>query len=93
MEEKFFNWEEIKEKLNSKNVNQPCHRCGNIDFYLVNGFSYLPIQDKYGKPTNFGGPNVPIILTGCTNCGAITPHALGALMSIQSDKEKEGQNG
>lgn len=72
---------EIIKILNSRGVNKPCNRCGNNNFTLLDGYTKLPMYDKLEdmNSVKIGGPSVPVIMTACSKCGAITFHALGAL--------------
>lgn len=81
-----FNRAEIIAALKEKRAKQPCHRCGNDQFTLIDGFSRLQLYDEIGiyKKTDQG---VPVILVGCENCGAITAHAAYALISKNSKDE------
>jgi len=64
--------------LKTKNAVKPCPRCGNQSFTLIDGmfkhFLQLRLED-----TAIGGPSVPTIVVGCTNCGWLAEHAMGAL--------------
>ena len=92
-----YNREQIIGALNEKGVNQPCHRCGNKTFALIDGFSKYHLSDNT-KENVLGGTGVPVVLVGCNNCGAITPHAAVALVKPEEEEieeeEKEGsENG
>ena len=92
MDEKKFNRQEYIDELLNRNAQNPCHRCGNNKFALLDGYSYFPIQEKLGG-TVLGGPNVPAILVVCNNCGAVTPHAIGVFKPFDNNEKKEVQNG
>ena len=93
MREIKYNREQIIEALSEKGAKLPCHRCGNLEFALVDGFS------KYHLSTNLevntiGANGVPVVLTVCNNCGAVTPHAALALVkSEKTTNKKGGENG
>ncbi len=71
---------EIAQKIQEKGAIKPCHRCGKNQFTVLDGFSIIPLQeDSNARGLVVGGPNVPVALIVCNNCGAITQHALGAL--------------
>lgn len=77
---------QIIQALQSKGVEKPCARCGQIKFSVI-GETNIPLQDD---PNTFtiGGPSVPTILVGCDNCGNITQHAsfaLGLMMGSNND--------
>lgn len=92
MENKKFNRQEYIDELQKRNAKNPCHRCRNHNFTLLDGYSYLPIQEKV-KEKIIGGPTVPAILIVCNKCGAITPHAIGVFRPFNNSKKEEGQNG
>jgi hypothetical protein len=92
MDEKNFNRQEYISELTKRNAQNPCHRCSNDNFSLIDGYSYFPIQDRLNG-TKLGGPNVPAILVVCNKCGAVTPHAVGAFKSFEKEEKKESQNG
>ena len=87
-----INKQEIAEKLDDKGAHLPCHRCGNKTFSILNGYSKFIIQENIDDlPTTIiGGPSVPFILIACNNCGAITPHAMGALDLLPKEEQKNG---
>ena len=75
-----LNKEEIADKLNKKGAHLPCHRCGKNEFSILDGYSKIIIQENGEDLSNtmISGPSYPVILIACNNCGAITPHAMGA---------------
>ena len=79
---------EIGRILTERGVKLPCHRCGGIQFTLIDSYSLLSLQDDL-KGTRLGGPAIPVALTACQNCGAITPHALGALGLLPKQEEQK----
>ncbi len=75
-----LNEEEVKARLSERGVNNPCHRCGNLEFLLVKQCSRIALQPEVSGPMILGGgQSVPVVLVVCSKCGAITPHALGTL--------------
>jgi|LGVF01.2.fsa_nt_gb hypothetical protein len=85
-----LNKQEIVEKLKKKGSLLPCHRCGNKTFSIIDGYSKFLVDkniDILPKFT-FGRSSVPIILIVCDNCGAITPHAMGALDLLPKEEQK-----
>ena len=87
-----FNQQEYIQELEKRNAQNPCHRCGNNNFEIIEGYSYFPIQDNPGDIV-LGGKNVPAILVVCTNCGSITPHAIGVFKPLENNQKKEVKNG
>ncbi len=85
---KKFDRKEITDKLIEKGASQPCHRCGHKSFSVIDGFSTYYLTDEYGKAV-LGGLNVPVITAACNNCGAITQHAVGALIEIEKPTKEE----
>ena len=79
--------EKIAGLLTEKGAVHPCHRCGRTSFTVLEGYSNLILQDDIGKGLVIGGPSVPVALVVCTNCGAITSHALGALGLLPQKEE------
>ncbi len=87
-----FNRKQIIQALEEKGANNPCHRCGNKTFAVIDGFARYHLSD-YIDANELGGRGVPTFLVGCNNCGAITPHAALALLGPKI-KDKEGdENG
>lgn len=64
--------------LTEKGADLPCPRCGNPNFTLLSGYFAQPIQPELGS-IMLGGPNIPSVVTVCTQCGFISQHALGVL--------------
>jgi len=69
----------IAEILTKKGVKNPCHRCNSNQFSVLDGYSNMILQDDIKQGLVIGGPSVPVVLVACSNCGAITSHAIGAL--------------
>jgi len=80
----------IAEKLKEKGALRPCHRCGQNSFTVLEGFSNIHLQEDFSAGLVIGGPSVPVAHIVCNNCGAITPHALGALDMLQKEGAKNG---
>ena len=77
--------------LRAKGALKPCPRCGNASFSLIDGMFNHFLQTEL---TNLaiGGPSIPTIVVGCTNCGWLAEHALGALGLLPEqpiDQEKK----
>ena len=81
-----LNTQEIADTLTSRGVKLPCHRCGSNKFTIIDSYSHLTLQNE---PTEIrlGGTTIPVALTACENCGALTPHALGALGLLPKREE------
>jgi len=69
--------EKVAEALRKKTVNQPCQRCGKLNFDVI-GFHSISLNPNAGTLV-IGGPSVPVAIVACVNCGCITEHALGPL--------------
>ncbi len=74
-----FDRKEIARKLEQKGATRPCHRCGQSAFTVIEGLSNVMLQQNMSAGLVIGGPTVPVAHVVCNNCGALTPHALGAL--------------
>ena len=82
---------EMTKKLEELGAKNPCSRCGNKTFTVIDGFGNFPLQNELGnKILVIGGPTIPVVFIACTNCGAITPHAIGALQPLPTQDKKEG---
>ena len=71
--------DKVAKMLTERGATKPCHRCGHTNFSVIEGYSNFPLQENLDGDLFYGGPAVPVAMVGCSNCGAITPHALGAL--------------
>lgn len=69
----------IASLLSERGAVLPCHRCGKTSFTVLDSFSYYTLQDDLNKGVTWPKAVIPVALVGCDNCGAITPHSLGAL--------------
>jgi ribosomal protein S27AE len=74
----------IIEALKRVGANQPCPRCGNTEFSVLNGYDNVLISQTIDGHLFPGGPraptfSVPAALLACTRCGYLSTHALGAL--------------
>ena len=78
---------QIASKLTELGAQLPCHRCGGKHFSVVDNYSLFTMQEEITGALHIGGPAVPIVLVACANCGAITPHALGALGMLPDQEE------
>jgi DNA-directed RNA polymerase subunit RPC12/RpoP len=80
MNERKFDRGKFIEKLQEKGADKECPRCGGKTFSLMNGYTFMPINETTDNIP--GGPSIPAILVICVNCGAITPYALGAFENL-----------
>lgn len=80
--------DKIAKLLTQKGATKPCHRCGHTNFVVIDGYSHFSIQDNMSQGLVIGGPAVPVAMVACANCGAITPHALGALGMLESSGKR-----
>lgn len=71
--------DKVARTLTERGATKPCHRCGHTNFAVIEGYSNFSLQENLDGGLVFGGPAVPVAMVACANCGAITPHALGAL--------------
>lgn len=87
-----LNQNQIIKLLEERGANAPCNRCGKNNFTLVDKYTSFPLQDELDGTLRIGGPNIPVALVICTNCGAIAIHALGALGLLTAQKEEQDAN-
>ena len=83
--------EKIAKKLSERGATKPCHRCGEGAFTVLEGFTNINLQDDFSAGMVIGGPSVPVAHVVCKNCGAITPHALGALDMLPKEEASNGK--
>ena len=76
--------------LTEKGAVKPCHRCGRNKFELLDGYRRIALQDDFQGGFVIGGPSVPAVCVACSNCGAVTSHALGALGLLPAKKKEDG---
>ena len=69
---------EIIDILDQRGATQPCPRCGNQEFTLIDGYFNQPIQSDLSSYA-IGGPAVPSVVVACNRCGYLSQHALGPL--------------
>ena len=71
----------IQQKLIEKGATLPCHRCGKSEFAIIEGATNFQLQETLNLDGGIviGGASMPVIHIVCTNCGAITSHAIGGL--------------
>lgn len=79
--------------LTEKKATRPCHRCGNVNFSLLDGYSNFNLQENLTGALVLGGPTVPVVHIACNNCGVISSHAIGALGLLKKKEEEEEEEG
>ena len=90
-----FERDAVIKALEEKQANRVCHRCGNQQFTIIDGFSKMFIQQDSENigGLSLGGPVVPVVLVACSKCGAITMHAAIALglmpPEVKNDSPKQ----
>lgn len=83
-----FNKDFYIRELEKRGAKLPCHRCGQKSFTIIDQYSNFIIQENT-QGVVLGGTTIPIILVACTNCGAITPHAVGAFEKLDEINAKK----
>ena len=78
--------DKVAKILTERGATKACARCGHTNFAVLESYSYFPLQDDVSQGYVIGGPAVPVALIACSNCGALTPHALGALGLLDQPK-------
>lgn len=82
----------VIKKLTEKGAIYPCSRCGNQTFNVLDGYSKIMLDENIDGAIRIGGPSIPVSIVVCTNCGAITMHALGALGLLDEKGEEHVGN-
>lgn len=83
--------QKIVDILSKKGANQPCPRCNEKTFTLLDGYFNQSIQQTLTAGFIMGGPSVPSIVVVCNNCGYMSQHALGVL-GIMPKQEKVNES-
>ena len=78
--------DEIAKRLNEKGANRSCSRCGHKEFVVIDGYFNQTLQDDFSGLV-LGGKSIPCAIIGCSNCGYLSQHALGALGLIPSNSD------
>ncbi len=81
--------EKIIKVLEEKFAKNPCPRCTNQQFSLVDGYFNQAIQQDIKNVLIVGGPSIPAVVVVCNRCGFISQHALGALGLLPQGEEKK----
>jgi len=74
--------------LSKKGANNPCPRCNQNNFTLLDGYFNQTIQQTISSVV-LGGPSVPSAIIVCNNCGYMSQHALGVLGLIPITEVKK----
>lgn len=83
--------DKVVNKLTELGALSACHRCGGKSFLVIDEYSSFSLHKDFDG-VRIGGDVVPVVLVGCTKCGAITPHALGALGLLPKNLEEKAEN-
>lgn len=78
--------DKIAKLLIERGATKPCHRCGHTNFVVLGGYTRYPLQDNLDGVMGLDGSTVPVALVACSSCGAVTPHAVGALGLLPAAK-------
>jgi ribosomal protein S27AE len=81
--------QQIIKALNDRGVSQPCPRCGNRSFSLIDGYFNQPVQPELSGGLVIGGPTIPSVVTACNKCGFLAQHALGVLGLLPKEGGKQ----
>jgi hypothetical protein len=76
---------QFREFFEESEATLPCHRCGKTQFAIIDGDGSFAIRNYKGTGT---ATQVDICLVVCGACGAVTPHAAGALDMFLSKKKQ-----
>lgn len=76
----------IIQALKSRGATNPCPRCGNSSFSLVDGYFNNLVQDELDGLV-IGGPTVPSVVIACDRCGFLSQHAAGVLGLLSEPAE------
>ena len=79
-----FDKNQIVQLLEERGAVNPCSRCGNPKFTILEGFSHLSLQENHNDGVVLGGKSVPIVHVACTNCGNLSMHAIGVLGLLEN---------
>jgi ribosomal protein S27AE len=82
--------DKIIKALTERGANQPCPRCGNDAFTLLDGFFNQVIQSD-PKGIVLGGRTIPSVVVACNRCGYLAQHALGVLGLLVKEESKNGE--
>jgi transcription elongation factor Elf1 len=80
-----MDYKQLKDFLTRIDATLPCHRCGNPEFAIVDGKGEFAIKNFQGKGVE---QTLPVMFVVCSTCGAVTPHAMGAIDTVLSEGAK-----
>lgn len=75
---------QFREFFEESEATLPCHRCGKTQFAIIDGEGAFDIQNYKGTGTE---TQMDVCLVVCGACGAVTPHASGALDMFLKKKQ------
>jgi len=81
--------QKIIELLQKRGAKQPCPRCRNKNFALIDGYFNQPIQKSI--PVSITdiineGPFISSLVVVCTRCGYLSQHALSVLGLLPAEE-------
>ncbi len=83
--------DEIADRLKEKGAVLPCPRCGNVSFFVIDGYLNPTLQDRL-QGLVIGGRSIPSAIVACNRCGFLSQHALGALGLLPSEEKEKGND-
>lgn len=78
--------DDIAARLTERGATNPCPRCGNNAFTVIDGYINHTLQDEL-RGLVIGGRSIPTAVIACNRCGFLSLHALGALGLLPESKE------
>lgn len=81
--------QKIVDALSERKAAQPCARCNEKTFTLLEGYFNQSIQQNLTKGMVVGGPSIPSVVVVCNNCGYMSQHALGVLGLMPENSDKK----
>ncbi|MDU7693579.1 MAG: hypothetical protein E7K04_04990 [Helicobacter sp.] len=80
--------EDIINRLKERGADLNCQHCKSDKIGIPPGFGVLLLQDKLDGNVIINTPHIPVVYLICDNCGAMAPHALGALGFMQNEQNE-----
>ena len=81
--------QKIIDELNKRGAKQPCPRCRNKNFALLDGYFNQHIQESIPvSATDIinKGPFISSLVVVCTRCGYFSQHALSVLELLPAEE-------